>query len=315
MRALLPLVLVLIALVAGFGLWTEHFLSMGTLRALASQMPASIVLATGVTIVLIAGGIDLSVGSVLGLCGAVLGHVMTTWGWPAGAAVAAGVGVGLGCGLVNGLVTVALSAPSFIVTLGMLEIARAACYLVTGSRTLYIGAPIEPIAAAGAAGVPLAFAGALLLVALVDIALRRTVAGRHLVAVGDNPRAAWAAGVDPRPVRVAAFAVAGALAGLAAVLHTSRLASADPNAGSGFELQAIAAAVVGGTSLAGGQGSAAGSLLGVLIIGVLAAGLAQAGAQEPTKRLVTGAVIVLAVAIDLWRRRRHNGRTDPFRNS
>jgi ribose transport system permease protein len=303
MRALAPLLIVLVVLVAGFGLWTEHFLSMGTLRALAGQLPASIVLATGMTIVLISGGIDLSVGSVLGLCGAVVGHAIVVWGWPPAAAVAVCLGAGLACGLVNGLVTVAWSVPSFIVTLGTLEIARAACYLVTGSRTLYIGAPIEPIAGAAVAGVPLAFAGALILVALVDVALVRTVPGRRLVAVGDNPRAAWAAGVDPRPVRAAAFAVAGLLAGLAAVLHTSRLASADPNAGSGFELQAIAAAVVGGTSLAGGQGRAAGSLLGVLIIGVLAAGLAQAGAQEPAKRLVTGAVIVLAVAIDAWRRR------------
>jgi ribose transport system permease protein len=307
MRALLPLLIVLVALVAGFGLWTEHFLSIATLRALTSQLPASIVLAAGVTIVLISGGIDLSVGSVLGLCGAVVGQVLAVWGWPPAAAIAMGVGVGLACGLVNGAVTVALSAPSFIVTLGMLEIARAACYLVTGSRTIYIGAPIEPIAAAGAGGVPLAFVGAVLLVVAIDVALRRTVPGRHLVAVGDNPRAAWAAGVNPGPIRVGAFAVAGALAGLAAVLHTSRLASADPNAGSGFELQAIAAAVVGGTSLAGGQGSAGGSLLGVLIIGVLGAGLAQAGAQEPTKRLVTGAVIVLAVAIDVWRRKKGSG--------
>ena len=303
MRSLAPLFIVLMVLVAGFGLWTDHFLSVATLRTLAGQLPAGIVLAVGMTIVLISGGIDLSVGSVLGLCGAVLGYAMVAWGWPPAAAVALCLCAGLACGLVNGLVTVALSVPSFIVTLGMLEIARAACYLVTGSRTLYIGASIEPMASTVVGGVPLAFVGALLLVACVDVALTRTVPGRRLVAVGDNARAAWAAGVDPRPVRAGAFAVGGLLTALAAVLHTSRLASADPNAGSGFELQAIAAAVVGGTSLAGGQGRAAGSLLGVLIMGVLAAGLAQAGAQEPVKRLVTGAVIVLAVAIDAWRRR------------
>lgn len=304
MRSLAPLLIVLLVLVAGFGLWTEHFLSMATLRTLAGQLPASIVLATGLTIVLISGGIDLSVGSVLGLCGAVLGHAMVTWGWPAPAAIALCLAAGLACGLVNGVITVAWSVPSFIVTLGMLEIARAACYLVTDSRTLYIGAPIEPVASASIGGAPLAFLGALLLVALVDVALVRTVPGRRLVAVGDNARAAWAAGVDPRPVRIGAFAAGGLLTGVAAVMHTSRLASADPNAGAGFELSAIAAAVVGGTSLVGGQGRAAGSLLGVLIIGVLAAGLAQAGAQEPAKRLVTGVVIVLAVALDAWRRRR-----------
>jgi ribose transport system permease protein len=304
MRAVLPLLIVLAALIAGFGLLSEHFLSMATARALASQLPASIILATGVTLVLIGGGIDLSVGSVLGLCGAVLGYLMVSWQWPAPAAIAACLVVGLVCGLVNGAITVAWSVPSFIVTLGMLEIARAACYLVTDSRTLYVGAPIEPIAAVGLAGVPLAFVAAVALVAVTDLVLLRTVFGRRIVAVGDNPRAAWAAGVDPRPIRAATFAIAGALAALAAVVHTSRLASADPNAGSGFELQAIAAVVVGGTSLLGGQGSAFGSLLGVLVIAVLAAGLAQAGAQEPVKRLVTGAVIVAAVAVDAWRRHR-----------
>jgi ribose transport system permease protein len=303
MRSALPLLIVLALLVAGFGLASEHFLSMATARAMASQLPASIMLATGLTLVLIAGGIDLSVGSVLGLCGAVLGYLMVSHQWPVPAAVAACLAVGLGVGLLSGCVTVAWSVPSFIVTLGMLEIARAACYLVTDSRTLYVGAPIEPIAAASVGGVSLAFVGAVLLVVATDLVLQRTVFGRRVVAIGDNPRAAWAAGVDPRPIRVATFAISGALAALAAVVHTSRLASADPNAGNGFELQAIAAVVIGGTSLLGGQGSAFGSLLGTLVIAVLGAGLAQAGAQEPVKRLVTGAVIVAAVAIDAWRRR------------
>jgi len=293
---------VVAALVAGFGLAADHFLSIATARALASQLPTGIILATGVTLVLVAVGIDLSVGSVLGLCGAVLAQAIVAWEWPVSLAIVACVTTGLACGLLNGLVTVAWSVPSFIVTLGTLEMARAACFLVTGSRTLYVGAPIEPIAAASPGGVPLAFALALGIVAATDLLLRRTVFGRRIVAVGDNPRAAWAAGVDPRPVRAAAFALSGALAGVAAVLHTSRLASADPNAGTGFELLAIAAVVVGGTSLMGGQGSASGSLLGALVIGVLATGLAQMGAQEPTKRLVTGAVIVAAVAVDARRR-------------
>jgi ribose transport system permease protein len=304
MRDLLPLLAVLAALVAGFGLATDHFLTMATARTLASQLPAGIVLATGLTLVLVAGGIDLSVGSVLGLSGAVLGHAIVAWQWPVPLAIGACLATGLACGLFNGVTTVALTVPSFIVTLGTLEIARAGCYLLTGSRTLYIGEPVEPLAAATVLGMPLAFLIAIAAVAATEVTLVRTVFGRRIVAVGDNARAAWAAGVDPRPVRAATFALAGVLAALASVLHTARLASADPNAGSGFELQAIAAVVVGGTSLMGGQGTAVGSLLGAVIIGVLAAGLAQMGAQEPTKRLVTGAVIVAAVAVDGWRRRR-----------
>ena len=155
------------------------------------------------------------------------------------------------------------------------------------------------------AGVPVAFLVAIGLASWPTGALLRTVFGRRVVAVGDNPRAAWAAGVDPRPVRAATFALAGLLAAVAAVLHTSRLASADPNAGTGFELQAIAAVVVGGTSLIGRPGHASQARCWALSSSACsAAGLAQMGAQEPTKRLVTGAVIVAAVALDGWRRRR-----------
>jgi ribose transport system permease protein len=297
------LVLVIVALVFWFGLTTERFFSAATAQALASQAPPAILLAAGMTIVLIAGGIDLSVGSVLGLSGAILGHLMVVRGWPAEAAVPGALATGLAIGVVNGLATVAFRVPSFIVTLGTLEIARAAAYLVTDSRTLYVGPGIEGMASASMGGVPVSFVLAVALAAGLDLVLRRTVFGRRLVAVGDSVRAVWASGVDPRPIQVASFAVSGLLASLAAVLQTSRLGAADPNAGVGFELAALAAAVVGGTSLLGGRGSALGSLLGVVVMAVLATGLAQGGASEPTKRLVTGLVIVAAVAADALRRR------------
>jgi ribose transport system permease protein len=297
------LLLVLVALVAAFGSTTERFLSAATAQALANQAPPAILLATGMTLVLIAGGIDLSVGSVLGLSGAVLGHVMAVRGWPTEAAILACLATGFACGALNGLATVVLRVPSFIVTLGSLEIARAATYLVTDSRTLYVGESIEMVTASAVAGVSTSFVLAVVVVVVVDVLRVRTVFGRRLVAVGDSVKAVWASGVDPRPVQIAAFAIAGLLAGLAAVLQTSRLGAADPNAGYGFELSALAAAVVGGTSLLGGRGSAVGSLLGVLVMAVLATGLAQGGASEPTKRLVTGCVIVVAVAADALRRR------------
>jgi ribose transport system permease protein len=297
------LVLVLVVLVTAFGLTTERFFSAATAQALANQAPPAILLATGMTVVLIAGGIDLSVGSVLGLSGAVLGHLMAVRGWRTEAAILACLGTGLACGALNGLATVALRVPSFIVTLGSLEIARATTYLVTDSRTLYVGQSIETVTASAVAGVSTSFLLAVAVVVFVDVLRARTVFGRRLVAVGDSVKAVWASGVDPRPIQIATFAIAGLLAGLAAVLQTSRLGAADPNAGYGFELSALAAAVVGGTSLLGGRGSAVGSLLGVLVMAVLATGLAQGGASEPTKRLVTGCVIVVAVAADALRRR------------
>jgi ribose transport system permease protein len=200
-------------------------------------------------------------------------------------------------------VTVRWAVPSFIVTVGMLEAARGTAYLVTGSRSVYVGGSIAAI------GTPLPGLGlspAFLLAVVVVIAgqllLSRTVFGRYLVAIGTNAEAVRLSGIDPRPVVAAVFGVSGALAGLAGVFHLAYLESADPNSGLGLELSAVAAVVIGGTSLMGGRGSVISSFLGVLIIAVLQSGLAQVGATEPAKRIVTGGVIVAAVILDAWRR-------------
>jgi ribose transport system permease protein len=147
------------------------------------------------------------------------------------------------------------------------------------------------------------FLGALALVVVGQVVLSRTVFGRYLVAIGTNEEAVRLSGIDTRPVKLAVFALSGLLAGAAGVVYTARLAAADPNAGIGFELSAIAAVVVGGTSLMGGRGSAVGSFLGVVVIAVLGSGLAQVGVEEPTKRFVTGLVIVAAVVADRYRHR------------
>jgi ribose transport system permease protein len=297
------LTLALVALVAVFGLSTEHFFSLTTLRTVANQIPDAVVIAVGMTLVMVAGGIDLSVGSVLALCGAVLGVCLVDFKLPLPVAFVACLLTGLVCGLVNGFVTVKWRLPSFIVTLGMLEIARGGAYLVTNSQTKYIGVSVERIAEASFFGLSLPFALALAVVAAGQFAIARTVWGRYLVAVGTNEEVVRLSGIDPRPVKLAVYSLSGALAAVAAVIHSARLSSADPNAGAGFELNAIAACVIGGTSLTGGRGSVVSSFFGVLIIAVLGAGLAQIGAQEPTKRLVTGCVIVTAVILDAYRAR------------
>lgn len=285
-----------------FGALSDNFLTARTLSTLANRIPALAVVAAGMTLVLIIGGIDLSVGSVMGLAGAVLGVAMIDWHWPFWAASVAGMGVGLAAGSLNGLVSVRLGIPSFIVTLGMLEIARGLAYLTTHSQTKYIGAPVEtlskPLAGLGCSP---AFVVAALVIVLGQIVLSRTVFGRYLVAIGSNEPAVILAGVRTRLPKIAVFALAGLLAGLGGVFYTSRLGSADPNAGVGLELSAIAAVVIGGTSLMGGQGSVVNSFFGVLIIATLEAGLAQVGASDPVKRVVTGLVIVVAVIIDAWR--------------
>ncbi len=285
-----------------FGLVSKHFLTGPTLAAVANRIPTLTVVATGMTLVLIVGGIDLSVGSVLGLTGAVLGVALADWHWPLLAGILLCMATGLAAGSINGFFTVRFGIPSFIVTLGMLEIARGLAYLTTHSQTKYIGGAIEglsqPLPVFGCSSSFLLALGTVLCGQLV---LTRTVFGRHLLAVGGNEQAAFYSGINPKIPRFAVFAGLGMLTGLGAVFYTSRLGSSDPNAGVGFELSAIAAVVIGGTSLMGGRGSVVKTFLGVLIISTLEAGLAQAGASEPLKRVVTGAVIVAAVLLDAWR--------------
>ena len=300
----ITLLLVWLALLLLFGMLSQNFLTFRTLGALANRIPALSVVAAGMTLVLIIGGIDLSVGSVLGAGGAALGVAMVNWHWPFWIAAALCLGVGLTAGALNGIISVLLGIPSFIVTLGMLEMARGLAYLTTHSHTKYIGAAVEGLARPVLAlGLSPAFVVAIVIVVCCQLVLSRTLFGRHLVAIGSNEQAVRLAGIDPRRPKIAVFALAGLFSGLAAVFYTSRLGSSDPNAGVGLELSAIAAVVIGGTSLMGGQGSVVNSFFGVLIIATLEAGLAQVGASEPVKRVVTGLVIVIAVVLDAWRHR------------
>ncbi len=298
------LVLILGALILLFSFLSERFLTIATMSGIANRIPTLAVLATGMTLVLIIGGIDLSVGSVLALAGSVIGLLLVDWQWSLWLSILAAIGVGLLAGAINGSIVVKFRVPSFIVTLGMLEMARGGAYLATNSQTKYLGGAVEGLAKPiGGMFVSPALLIALLVVLTGHVLLTRTVFGRKMIAVGTNESATRLAGIDPRPIKLIVFALAGGLAGIASVCHIARLGASDPNAGSGMELSAIAAAVIGGTSLSGGRGSVLCSFLGVLIIATLEAGLAQIGASEPMKRLITGAVIILAVIADGLRKR------------
>lgn len=300
----LILLTVLAALVLLFGLLRDSFFSAATLGSVANRLPALAVVATGMTLVMITGGIDLSVGSLLGFCGAAVGVLMADWQWGLALALPASVLLGALLGGTTGAVSVKLRLPSFIVSLGMLEIARGLAFLTTDSQTKYIGAGIESLGAPiGGLVLSPAFFISVLVVAAGQTVLSHTPLGRHWIAIGANREAALVSGVPVDRPRLLAHALLGALTGLAAVFNCSRLGSADPNAGVGFELSAIAAVVVGGTSLMGGRGSVVKSFLGVLVIATLEAGLVQIGASEPMKRVVTGTVIVAAVLADTWRRK------------
>lgn len=298
----LGLMVVLVLVIGVFSLLSDRFLSAATLNSIANQVPALAVVSVGMTFVIITAGIDLSVGSVLAFAGAILGVAMVDWGWALLLALPLAMIAGLACGLANGWVSVRFSVPSFIVTLGMMQVARGLAYLGTDSQTKYIGKPVEWLGSPlPGVGISTAFVLAVLVVIVGQFVLKRTVFGRYVLVIGANEEAATLSGISTRPVKIAVFAIAGALAGLGAAFDSSRLGAVDPNAGVGLELSAIAAVVIGGTSLMGGRGSVVGSFLGVLIMATLTAGLAQIGATEPVKYLVSGTVIVLAVIVDAWR--------------
>lgn len=299
----LGMALVLVILLAIFGSSARNFFSVATFRMIASQIPDITILAVGMTLVLIIGGIDLSVGSVMAFCGAILGKSLVAWGVPLPLAICACLVCGLFCGTVNGLVVIAWKLPAFIVTLGMLEIARGSTFLVTDYRTLDTGTTLDFITETSIFSVPLPFVLAIFIVALGQLVLSKSVFGRYLVAIGTNEEAVRLSGIDTRPIKVIVFALCGFLAGLAAVIQTARISSANPNVGVGWELQAIAAVVIGGTSLMGGRGSVIGTFFGVLIIAILSTGLDQIGAEEYVKRIITGAAIVAAVVLDYYRNR------------
>lgn len=293
---------VLLLLVVVFGATTSHFLTAGTFQNIANQIPDAVIVAVGMTFVLAIGGIDLSVGSILAVSGAVLGVCLTRFHWPLPLACLACLATGLVCGLVNGVVTALWRLPSFIVTLGMLEIARGTAYLLTHSQTQYIGRTVEQLSDAHVFGLSLPFFAALAIVVAGQAVLSHTLFGRHTLAVGANAEAARLSGIMVPRISIAVFAVSGMLSAVAGAIQCARLSAADPNAGIGFELQAIAAVVIGGTSLMGGRASIVKSFLGVLIIAVLGVGLFTLGAQESTKRIVTGFVIVAAAIFDYYRR-------------
>jgi ribose transport system permease protein len=298
------MLIVLLILVAVFSSLTDHFFSLLTFKTLLNQIPPLTLVAIGMTFVLVTGEIDLSVGSVAALSGSVIGLMMAENGQPVWLAVPAAVLVGSLCGAVTGSISVFAGIPSFIVSLGVLQVARGLTYVVTDSQVVYIGSSVEAIGAGSLfLGVSPAFIMALMIAEVAHMALHRSLFGRYCIAIGFNENVVRYSGIDPRWPRIGAFVLSGTLAGLAGAVEVSRIGSVDPNAAAGLELSAIAAAVIGGTSLMGGRGSVIRTLFGVLAISVLQAGLSQMGARDAAKSITTGCVIVVAVLLDACRDR------------
>ena len=300
--------LALLLLVAAFAFLSPLFLTPGNISNIFTQIAINVCLAVGMTFVILIGGIDLSVGSVMAFCAVVAGTVLKMDGLSVGLAIALTVGtsvaVGVLCGLVNGVVSGFWAVPSFIVTLGMLNIARGAALQWTDARSIYeFPNEFNEFGTATVLGMPALFLVALTMVVLGWVVLTRTVFGRLIYAIGNNEEAVRLAGHNVLFYKIAAFTLCGAAVGIGAVLYMTRLTVASPILGIGFELNAIAAVIIGGTSLAGGRGSIIGTLLGACIIGVLANGLVLIGISDFIRQMITGGVIILAVVLDAYRLR------------
>ena len=296
----------LLLLIVFFGLVADNFFSLVTLRTILNQLPALTVVTVGMTLVLVVGGIDLSVGSVLGFCATIVGVAMMNWDFSIVTACFLAIGAGIICGSVNGILAAYLALPSFIVTLGMLEMARGMAYITTDSQTMYIGASIQKLALPiSGTGVSPALVIALSTVFAAQFILTRTVPGRHIVAVGANTRAARMSGIDTK-LTVCCAGRTGALAGLGGIFNAASGGSR-PERGRRHG--------VGGNCPGhrryqpdGRARQRWGHSQGCYHR-ILQNGLAQLGVSEPAKRLITGGVIIIAVFIDSWRIRRDRMRT------
>jgi len=289
-----------------FSAFAPRFASLENLTNIFTQISINTVIAVGMTFVILLGGIDLSVGSVLALATVVGGLVITRETLSPGPAIAlalvASMLVGMACGLFNGFVSERWRIHSFIVTLGMLNIARGAALQISNSRTIF-SFP-EAFNAAGSAsvlGVPVIFVLAVGAVLAGRFILGRTVFGRMIYAIGNNEEAVRLSGHDASFYKVLAYTLCGGMVGLAAIMYMMRLSIASPILGGGFELNAIAAVVIGGTSMSGGKGSMVGTFLGACIMGVLNNGLLLLGMGDFARLMVTGLIIVVAVIIDKYR--------------
>ena len=299
----------LVGMVVALSLLSDKFLTTDNGLNILRQISVNLCLSIGMTLVIVSGGIDLSVGAILGLAGAVAaglfksGLSLPLFGvalkFTTAGAVVAGIGVGAVLGAFNGVVITRFLLPPFVATLGLLSIARGLTMLWTGGFPITaLGPEFGYLGTGTPLGVPMPVWIVAALVGGFTLITRHMVFGRHVYALGSNELTARLAGLQINGIRVWVYTIAGALSGVAGLIVTARLDSAQPNAGLGYELDSIAAVVIGGTSLSGGRGSIMGTVLGCLIIGVLNNGLFLLNVSPFWQQVIKGLVILIAVAID-----------------
>jgi ribose transport system permease protein len=295
------LVVLLVLFVIAMAFVSPAFLSFGNWENIANQAVFVLLLALGMTIVLIARGIDLSVGSVMGLSAGVCAYLINQ-GLVFPLALLAGIACGLLCGLLNSLMITKLGLPDFVATLAMLGVARGVLFLWTKGTpfTRYMTPEYRLVGGqvklAGIISVPIIIA--VILCIVVSLMLRKSIIGRYLYAVGGSPDAARLSGISVPAVKTFAYVVSGGCAGLAGVILAGRATNVAPTLGTGYEILAITAAIIGGAALTGGRGRMVGAILGALTITLIANAMNIAGVTSEWQQVVTGAILLLAVLLD-----------------
>jgi fructose transport system permease protein len=301
-----PFIALLLAC-AFFTTQSERFLSSQNFALILQQIMVVGVIAIGQTLIILTAGIDLSCGMVMALGGIVMTKLAADFGLPAPVAIACGIAVTMLFGLINGLLVTRIKLPPFIVTLGTLNIAFAVTQLYSGSQTVTdIPAGMTFLGNTFSLGGTSISYGVLLMLAMYVstwLWLRETAPGRHIYAVGNSPEATRLTGIPTDRVLLGVYVLAGLFYGVAALLSVARTGAGDPNAGQTENLDAITAVVLGGTSLFGGRGVVLGSLMGAMIVGVFRNGLTLMGVSSVYQVLVTGILVILAVATDQMSRK------------
>ncbi len=281
---------------------SQYFLTVKNLFNVLRQISTNLLLACGMTMVIILGGIDLSVGSIIALSGVLAAGCVSRYNMPIGVAFIVGIIIGIIFGLFNGFVISKTTIPPFIVTLATMNIARGLAGVYTGgSPVRVVSKEWQWLGAGYAAGIPVPVIIMVIIFIISMLILNRTRVGRYIYAVGGNPLAAKFSGINVAKVKFLVYSYSGVMAGIAGIILASRMYSGQPTAGEGAEMDAIAAVVVGGTSMAGGSGKLSGTLIGALIIGILNNGLNLMNVNSFWQTVVKGVVILLAVMIDFFR--------------
>jgi ribose transport system permease protein len=302
-QRLLPF-LTLIVLVVGLSIASPHFLTNTNLSSVVRQTAVINIMALGMTLIIVAGGIDLSVGAILALSG-LLGTMAMEKGQSIPVAILVGLLVGAACGLANGFMTTKLRINPFIVTLGTLGIIRGLTLIISNGLPVHnIPKAYSYLGEGNLLGVPFVLWILLLCGVAMHVIMEHTKLGRYAFAIGSNPDAAYYAGIPVAFHTTVVYAIGGLLTGLSGMIEASRLMTGQPTAGQGYELQAIAAVVIGGGSLRGGEGSVVGTLVGAFIMGLLSNGSDLLGISPYLQQAIIGAVIILAVSFDELRKRR-----------